>query len=121
MMQLDGLERFHHGERVVLEERLIFDKDLSAPRDEFPQVFLCDGRRRRRAEEAARLRGKTSRRELLRDALRYAKDVPRVFIIVLHERLAQDGGILRGIAEPPGYVLLEIQVEHVGGATIGIM
>ena len=69
----------------------------------------------KKTEKGAGLAGNVSTDELLRNPLGYPQDVPRVMIVVPHERLASKLAFSRRITEPSCDLFLQIEMQYVDG------
>ena len=117
MAFLRELKRLHHllglpGEnipilRVKLPCRLKNSSKCSS-------LILGTGRKLKRA----RSRPEIPARELLRNSLGNLKNVPRVFVVILHERFASGERILLLVAELARDSFLQVQVQHIGRALV---
>ena len=59
--------------------------------------------------------------ELLRNPLRDPQDVPRVAVVVPHERLAPELAFARRIIQPMCDLFLQIEMQYVGGTPSRVM
>src|SRR5207237_9324412 len=59
--------------------------------------------------------------ELLRDSLRHAKNISGVLVVIFHQRLLPEGSAFLRITEPVRDLILDVEVEGVGGAAGCVM
>ena len=73
-----------------------------------------------RSERLASI-GRLAAGKLLRDPLRHAKNVSRVLVVIFHQRLVPQRAPFLGITEPLGDLILNVEVQSVGGTRGRVM
>src|SRR5215470_8246119 len=110
------LEGFHHLFRFAVEELWVAHMQVSAAAEEFFEVlFRSPAAWEERKEKPARCR-RCARGESFGQPLGDAENIPRVFVVILHECLASGDGRFPIVAELARDFRLESKVKDIGRA-----
>ena len=85
------------------------------------ELFLRRFEPRQETEKRPRGGGSAAAGELLRDALGDPKNIPGVLVVIFHQRLVPQRAAFLRITEPFGHLVLDGEMEGVGGAPGRVM